>query len=276
MKKQEPTFRMRSNSEVWLKEGYKRWFEALNGLRFLKNKFQVIVHIFGLYEKSNIIYYLKNGLKLKVSNTRQDRTMILSINDIFVSKQYSAPQSQRRKIILDLGANIGAFSFYTALENPNAKIYSFEPYPDNFVQLCDNVKINKLEGRIFPLKEAIAKENGKLTFYCNQVSSRAHSLFNKTGEKITVESTNLETIFSRFKIQNCDILKMDIEGAEYEVLYNCPNTLFEKIDIILVECHSIFVSINCTYTQGHMREFLFNKGFKVIRDKGPVLIARKI
>jgi len=250
--------------------------EAFSGLRFVKNKIQISFHILGL-GKEKIVYYLKNGLRLEVSNKKKmDRTAILSINDVFGESQYPVPKSDNRKVILDLGANIGVYSLYTALENPNAKIFAFEPDKNTFGQLINNIKINKLEKRIFPYQEAIAKKNGELIFYRDNVSSRAHSLFRSSGDKIVVKAVSLETIFSTLKIECCDLLKMDIEGAEYEVLYNFPQELYKRINTMIIECHDDFTSINYTYTKTALKKFLSSNGFDVVRDSGLLLTVRKL
>lgn len=267
--------KMRKKSKVWLVDGIRKIIEVFVGLKFVENKIQVAFHILGL-GKEKIIYYLKNELKLEISNKEKlDRTAILSINDIFGGKSYPVGKSKNRKVILDLGANIGVYSLYTALENPNAKIFAFEPDKNNFNQLVNNIKINNLEKRIFPYQEAIAKKSGELIFYRDKVSSRGHSLLRDSGDKIVVNAISLETVFSRLKIEKCDILKMDIEGAEYEVLYSCPQELFKRINTMIIECHDDFISINNTYTKTAMKRFLSRNGFNIVRDYGLMLTVRR-
>jgi len=127
--------KMRRKSEMWISDGIQKAREAINGLIFIDNKATVISHMLGLSKKKQVSYFLKNKLKLEVPNTKQDRTAVLSVNDIFGDKLYSVPKSDERKIILDLGANIGVYSLYATLENPNAKVFAFEPDSESYSQL---------------------------------------------------------------------------------------------------------------------------------------------
>ncbi|RLG13733.1 hypothetical protein DRN69_05115 [Candidatus Pacearchaeota archaeon] len=222
-------------------EKIKRYFNALKGISLVKNKIPVIRHILGLYDKDLVIYSLKNGLKLEVPNIKKNRTTILSIEEIFGREIYFTPFLNKAKVIIDLGAQAGIYSLYAALKNKNAKIYALEPDPDNFKQLCKNIEINKLQGVIIPFKKAVSKENGELFFYISNQSSRSSSLFKlkSPGSRIMVDSISLQSLFEILELNRCDVLKVDIEGAEYEVFYNSPTKIVRKIDNICMECHDL-------------------------------------
>lgn len=66
---------------------------------------------------------------------------------------------------------------------------------------------------------------------------------------------------------------MDIEGAEYEVIYNSQNTL-NKIKQIFMECHNLS-KINESYCLEGMKKFLFNRGFKILSDRDNIITAQK-
>lgn len=260
-------------------EKIKRYFNALKGILLVKNKIPVIRHILGLYNKDFVIYSLKNGLKLEVPNVRKNRTTILSIEEIFGREIYFTPFSNKEKAIVDLGAQAGIYSLYIAycVKNKNARIYSFEPDPDNFKQLCKNIEINKLKEIITPFKKAVAKDNGKLFFYTSNQSSRSSSLFNikMSGSKVMVDSISLQSLFKMLKLNRCDVLKVDIEGAEYEVFYNSPTEIVKKIDNICMECHDLS-NIKENYNKGGMKKFLQNNGFEIVNDKEEIIIARNV
>lgn len=254
-------------------EKINRDLDGLKGISIVKNKISVISHILGFYNKESIIYSLKNGLKLEILNTKKNRTIVLDLGEIFGEEIYFTPFSNKKMAVIDLGAHVGIYSLYAALKNKNAKIYAFEPDSDNFKQLCRNIKINKLEDRIFPFKKAISKENKKMNFYLHDRSSRAHSIFEKSKNKVVVNSINLSKIFKILKIKNCDILKVDIEGAEYEVLYNSPQTL-NKINMIFIECHD-YSNTRKDYNKEEMKKFLQNNGFKIADKRNGVIAAKK-
>jgi FkbM family methyltransferase len=258
-------------------EKIKRYFNALKGISLVKDRIPVVRHILGLSDKELVIYSLKNGLKLVVPNVRKNRTTILSIEEIFGREIYFTPSSNREKVIIDLGAQAGIYSLYAALKNKNAKIYAVEPDPDNYKQLCKNIEINELQGIIIPFKRAVAKENGKLYFYVSNQSSRSSSLFNirTSGRKIRVDTISLQSLFETFKLNRCDILKVDVEGAEYEVLYSSPMKVIRKINKIYMECHDLS-NIRKDYNKRGMKKFLRNNGFEVINEEGEIIIAKNL
>ena len=70
-------------------------------------------------------------------------------------------------------------------------------------------------------------------------------------------------------------MKVDIEGAEYEVFYNSPEEVIRKIDNICMECHD-FSNIKENYNKGGMKKFLQNNGFYITSDKEEIIIAKNI
>ena len=62
-------------------------------------------------------------------------------------------------------------------------------------------------------------------------------MFSKSSQSITVNSISLQQIFDDNKIKNCNFLKLDCEGSEYEIIKNLPSNYFKKIDKLIVEYH---------------------------------------
>jgi len=104
-----------------------------------------------------------------------------------------------------------------------------------------------------------------MKLYLDKSSSRSHTLFSTGKNFILVDSVKLDKLFSSLKIARCDILKVDIEGAEYEVFYNLNHTFFNKINLLFMECHDLH-KINKRYEKNSMKEFLLSKGFSIIRE----------
>lgn len=246
-------------------------FESLKGLKLVKNKREVISHIMGLSKSDKLIYKLNNGWSLIVPKGKKNRTALITLKEIFIDKVYDIKIKDAR-VILDIGANIGIYSLYALFNNKMAKIYAFEPEEDNFNQIKDNVKINNVQGKIVPFKLAISNKSGIISFFKDPQTSRGHSMFFHKGEETKVEAIKLEDIFLKLKIDKCDILKIDIEGAEYDVLYNCPDEILKKIKCIMVEYHEGFDN-RPEYTGRGIKKFLSDKEFKIYRDKFNVLVA---
>lgn len=105
-----------------------------------------------------------------------------------------------------------------------------------------------------------------LSFLCQKNSglattSRRHLDLYQADEgtkSIKVKSKTLADIFSENKIEFCDFIKMDCEGAEYNIFYNVSSELFRKIGVMTIECHEDG-SIN------ELMKFIRKRGFDVKR-----------
>lgn len=131
--------------------------------------------------------------------------------------------------LLDIGANIGATAFF--LHDFVSNVYCFEPDVDNFKMLQKNTK-NFLN--VYRFKKALVGNNDLTReFYLNTKTNKAtHSLLVKRGrDKVTVECRNIENIIKRYGI---NVIKMDVEGAEYELLTSMK---FKHIDELIFEYH---------------------------------------
>lgn len=131
--------------------------------------------------------------------------------------------------LLDVGANIGATAFF--LQGFVNNIYCFEPDVDNFKLLCKNTK---RFSNVYRFKKALVGNNDLTRdFYLNkQTNKGTHSFLVKRGrDKTIVNCRNINIIIKKYKI---NIIKMDVEGAEYELLINMK---FKNIDELIFEYH---------------------------------------
>lgn len=168
--------------------------------------------------------------------------------EIFNWQEYKSAEeiiSSLHLPILDVGAHIGIFSLYAKAINPSADIYALEPEEDNFELLKKNISSNNLEGvRIF--KAALAGRSGTRDLILENDSINHHlscadGLREPAGlgfEKVAAIS--LEDFLENNRIDRIGLLKMDIEGGEYEVFRNLEEGVFSRIDNIVMEYHSCF------------------------------------
>jgi len=97
-----------------------------------------------------------------------------------------------------------------------------------------------LHNNIIPLNTALASTEGTVSLYLSPLASSTHSLFPRSSKKVEVPCTTLNTLGKRFKDKNFDLVKIDVEGAELEVL-NGGKTLLRNKRIkrlIIVAYHS--------------------------------------
>lgn len=148
-------------------------------------------------------------------------------------------EDKNNSVILDLGANVGVFSFYAY---PFAsKIYALEPAQEHFEVLEHMVKTNEMGDKIIPIKKAVSLEDSTASFYHN-TNRTAHSLKsimnNFPDEMETVETIRLDTLFTQYNIKYVDFMKLDVEGAECDIVegegfFNVK----DKIGALVIEYH---------------------------------------
>lgn len=217
-------------------------------------------------------YILRNGTKIKTKDSISAGTIAV----VFIKKDYG--NINDNSVVIDIGANIGVYSIFAA-QSKNTIVYAYEPMFDNFNLLRENIKFNKLEKNIFPFNLAIGARKEKRRLYLGD--SPFHSFYpinespfnslhrdylkKKNQKYIEVNCIPLKDIFEENKIDQCDILKLDSEGAEFEILYNLPDEYLKKIKKIRLEYHNHLV--NKKNNGSYLMRFLEQKGFKVKRFK---------
>jgi len=148
-------------------------------------------------------------------------------------KEYLFPKFDP-KIVYDIGGNIGVVAVILANIYPEATIYSFEPVSENFELLIMNSKEYK---NIKPLKLGLGMKTGDVTIFKsddqNNLGGYSTHISGEEGE--TVSIVRMETICA--KLGTPDLIKIDCEGAEYEILNDIP--LLENVKWITGELHGI-------------------------------------
>ncbi|MDO9565366.1 MAG: FkbM family methyltransferase [Candidatus Desulfaltia sp.] len=143
--------------------------------------------------------------------------------------------------IIDIGANAGFFTLFAASRFNCSKILAYEPIPSNFKQLARNRGLNA-DCSMECFQKAVAGHSGTVEIMFNPDDSFTTSatIFQKThrhNKIIQVPSITLSDIFREHSIERCDLLKMDCEGAEYDIIYGCPLECLSRIDQIAMEVH---------------------------------------
>ena len=162
--------------------------------------------------------------------------------------------------IIDLGANIGYLTLYfkKVLKVKN-KILSIEPEFTNFSLLKENMKLNNLEDDVICKNLAISdKEEYKYIEISN------HSNLHKITDKVTSQKVECKMLSNLLKEENFDpdFIKMDVEGAEIEVVRGFKDYLNKTSNkmSILFEVHPEEYSDTRSFNDE--LNFLFNIGFK--------------
>jgi FkbM family methyltransferase len=163
------------------------------------------------------------------------------IIEIFLREDYGAVADGA--VILDLGANIGTFSIYAATTARDVTIYAYEPMAEFYRLMKENIRLNRLGGTIKCFDSAVSSDTQMRELFIEGAdlffpSLVAPSLDGPT-RKVRVSCTTLAEILDSNKLQRIDLLKMDCEGAEYEILYTTPARYFDRIREIRMEYHNL-------------------------------------
>lgn len=166
--------------------------------------------------------------------------------------------------VIDIGGGIGDFTIQAAYHHPQNQVFAFEPTPSSFSLLEENLRLNRVSNaRIFPM--AVWSSNSDIvidTGVGEPVQFTSEELRRDSGPlpgKVVVPGLSLASVFEKTGVQVCNLMKLDCEGAEYEILFNAPDDILKRIERIVMEYHDNAVE----YTHEDMGRFLTEKGYKV-------------
>jgi FkbM family methyltransferase len=193
---------------------------------------------------------------------------VWSIKETFLDRFYErfgVPIEDGWRII-DIGGGIGDYTIFAAYAYPHNRVIAFEPFRNSFELLQLNLKLNQIKNvELFP--EAISGSDGVLYLELEddalQIKSVGTIESNADGKYQKIKAISLENAISRSGIERCDLLKLDCEGAEYDILFNAPPEIFHKISRIIMEYHDGVVK----YDHTALADFLRKKGYTVRTQK---------
>ncbi len=140
-------------------------------------------------------------------------------------------------VVLDIGAHVGVVSCYLGSEYPGLRIIAFEPQPECFARLKRNLATNGVKN-VLAVNKAVTGDGREVRIYGNlKANSGGTSLF--LGEPddpgTAAQSTTLAQIYRDYGIERVKLLKLDAEGAEYEIIGN--GDALARVDYLSGEFH---------------------------------------
>ena len=158
---------------------------------------------------------------------------------IYVREVYGVSGDLR--VVLDAGANIGLFACYAAKRNAQCIVHAVEPFPGTVRRLQETVRRNGLTERVRVHPVALSGKSGSARMSAAVEASQMVHLLPETergAPDVTVVTTlTLSELISQIGAERIDLLKMDIEGSEYEVLSATPPAVLSRVRAIALEYH---------------------------------------
>lgn len=157
-------------------------------------------------------------------------TYLAGVKEIFRKGIYEFSASSPNPLILDCGANIGLSVIYFKRLHPDSRVIAFEPDPAIFQALVKNV--DSFDLRNVELHQAaVWTESGSVPFV-------QEGGFSGRVQPQSLQTVSVPSIRLRDQLANpVDFLKVDIEGAEFDVILDCADRL-SNVDRMFIEYHS--------------------------------------
>ena len=180
-----------------------------------------------------------------------DRSGLGAIQEIVTNNDYKLDLfcNQKNKTFFDIGTNIGIATVIMAKLNPESVVYAFEPFTKAYELLLQNIKINNLTN-VVPHNLAVSnKTNKTLNLSILNWMSGANSTYS-APEKFdgyyhipqniqTIECISFDEIMTKYNINKVHLLKIDCEGAEFDIIYDSELFKSGVVENIVGEFHDL-------------------------------------
>jgi len=155
-------------------------------------------------------------------------------NSILVKGEYDLDLSFNPEYIIDAGAFTGVSAVYFRHKYPDAKIIAVEPEKSNFDLLIRNTKPYK---GIICVYGAVYGEDVSLVISDEAAEKYAFRVERDNTGEVSLPGYTIETLMKKYQLSHIDILKMDIEGAEYSVFKHNPCAWLPAVRVLVAELH---------------------------------------
>lgn len=173
-------------------------------------------------------------------------------------------------VLWDIGANIGMHSITIKKNLPSVTCLAFEPFPDNFHKLRENVKLNKLSIKCYNFALHNGLDLKKMYSFPNNAGLTGFNEIEKSFDtEIEVPTFSGDFIVDTFSVKKPNVIKIDTEGNELNILTGLKS-MFKS-----GELHTVI--FECNHGLNELMMFFRSQNFEVKRlSESPNFIARRI
>jgi len=254
---------------------YKIFFSVVFRLIFGKDwfvkhkwycKFDLVRHLFEIWFMGFCVRRIRKMVHQKLPGGNSAINLFestLIAREIYLEQVYDRfYRLQNDDIVVDVGAHVGLFTLKVAKSVKLA--IAAEPHPLNYKLLTMNIVLNKLKN-VIPVKLALSNYSGRACLYLSK-DSTSHTLGGwffrlRSGETLEVEVETLDRLIDELKVDKVTFVKIDVEGAELDVLKGSQR--------VLTENDSLFLAIAAYHYPEEaleVAEYLRTRGFKVFTN----------
>lgn len=237
-----------------------------------KGKLLISEKIFSVFKNKielNQISQMQPGHKMSLFlPDRIQRRMFIKKNHEPETETHLIQFMKKSKCFLDIGANVGYFSLLAKSVNPNLKVYSFEPNPNNVKKINENIHINGFENIILTA-DCLSNALGEVSFSVPPINESGWGRI--TNDHLPLENfthIKAKTITLDSLVQNNffgedipDLIKIDVEGNEFKIIQGAK-IFFEKFSPILcIELNEPCLK-DCQTSSSEIINFMKQIGYK--------------
>jgi FkbM family methyltransferase len=197
---------------------------------------------------------------------------------------------QPNDVFYDVGANVGVYSCLIGDKLSGGRVISFEPYPTNVKKLRKNIDENGTPADVYQVALSNQEDTVSLSVAVDShLTAPGHNLIGlrdevkeygkNSTEQIAVRTTRGDKLVSEGQIPKPTVVKVDVEGAEFDVLTGLKDSLLSE------DCRLIYCEVHRDHlpkfgaTEAELHELLEDCGFKIeiLEDHSSKyhLVARK-
>jgi FkbM family methyltransferase len=213
--------------------------------------------------KATAVIKVEDGVHFKVNVNTSDALMIWEIWKAKVYDDTRVPICAG-DVVVDMGAHIGAFAVRAAKLAKGGQVYAYEASSKNFALLTENRQLNGLEN-LYIENSAVSNRRGKMPFYTPSDNRILGSLLQNTSSFIeNVQTITFSDIITEQSIDQIDFLKVDVEGAEFDILFTNPDETLSRTRKIVMEFHEFKEDKRSHHD---LVNLLNSHGFEVVVEK---------
>jgi len=158
-----------------------------------------------------------------------DSVLLNDLREVFFENVYgrhfpTGRPIRDRDVVLDLGANVGAFSIWACSQGTGIRCFAVEPHAAIRSELQRNLEINNLIGQVVPIEKCIGATNGTLRLEFNEDVFTMTRISSST-KAIDVPGITIDSLVEELRLDRLDFIKFDIEGAERIAISGASSTL---------------------------------------------------